>query len=203
MRTLSLLHKVVCQIARKGGPPLLPPLPSRERGPEAAGTGRLSRRTGKLLCAVVSCAILLSGSAASRLSTTTQHAHSQPASAPGVRFPYLDVYFDAGARPLAAYQFELIADPERVKIVGVEGGEHAAFAGPPYYDPAALQDSRIIIAAFNIGKSLPVGKTRIARLHLYVTGAGEPEYEIKLQAAASADGGPVEATVTWKEGVSQ
>src|SRR5258708_5660502 len=64
-------------------------------------------------------------------------------------FAYVDVFIDPHGTPLAAYQFELRATAGDVKLVGIEGGEHAAFAKPPYYDPKALLNDRIVIAAFN------------------------------------------------------
>jgi hypothetical protein len=105
-----------------------------------------------------------------------------------VRFAPVHVYLDSGNRSLAAYQFELKATSGRIKIVGVEGGEHVAFQEAPYYDPAALQHNRIIIAAFNTGRNLPTGRTRIATIHLQIIGDVEPEYELTLTVAADANG---------------
>ncbi len=105
-----------------------------------------------------------------------------------VRFAPVHVYLDPGGKPLAAYQFELRARTGRIKIVGVEGGEHPAFQEAPYYDPAALMNERIIIAAFNTGRDLPTGRTRIATIHLQILGAAEPEYELKLIVAADPEG---------------
>jgi hypothetical protein len=93
-------------------------------------------------------------------------------------------------------------DSPGVKIVGVEGGEHVAFREPPYYDPAALSRDRIIIAAFNTGRDLPRGKTRVARLHLAITGP-EPEYTAKLDIAASAEGAAIPATISEEPGVTE
>ena len=62
-----------------------------------------------------------------------------------VHFVGLHIYIDSGTESLAAYQFELKATSGRVKVVGVEGGEHEAFAEPAYYDPAALLNNRIIL----------------------------------------------------------
>ena len=130
-------------------------------------------------------------------------ARSAPADAadaatrPAVRFEAVDVCVDAGDTPLAAYQFELAAEVGEITIVGVEGGEHAAFKErPPYYDPAARMNNRIIIAAFNTGQDLPTGKTRVARIHLQVGRETEPKYVVKLHTAASADGKRIPATVT-------
>lgn len=129
---------------------------------------------------------------------STQPAASRPA----VRFEAVDVYIDSAGQPLAAYQFELLADADHVKIVGVEGGAHAAFREPPYYDPAALQNNRIIIAAFNTGRDLPTGKTRVARLHLQVTGP-DPQYQTKLDTAATVEGKEIPATASVEAGATR
>lgn len=111
-----------------------------------------------------------------------------------VRFVAVDVYLDSGDVPLAAYQFELTARGGDVKIVGVEGGEHAAFAGPPYYDPKALTQDRIIIAAFSTAENLPSGKTRVARVHLRISGEPPPVFDVQLIVAADGEGQSIEAT---------
>ena len=103
------------------------------------------------------------------------------------RFAPVHIYLDSGDRPLAAYQFELRAAKGRIWIVGVEGGAHAAFKEAPYYDPAALMHDRIIIAAFT-GQDFPTGRTRIATIHLQVTGDTAPEYELELTVAADDKG---------------
>jgi hypothetical protein len=110
-----------------------------------------------------------------------------------VRFESVDVYIDSGRAPLAAYQVEFIANADRVAIVGIEGGEHPAFAEPPYYDPAALTQHRVIIAAFSTAKDLPIGRTRVARLHLRVQGTEEAEYSTKLLVAATLNGELIDA----------
>ncbi len=121
------------------------------------------------------------------------------AAEPIVRFTAVDVYIDAGDRPLAAYQFELSALPGQFKIVGIEGGEHAAFTEPPYYDPAALNRNRVIIAAFNTGNDLPSGKTRVARVHVQVIGHPAPNYDVKLIVVADAEGETITATSDWQD----
>jgi hypothetical protein len=113
-----------------------------------------------------------------------------------VSFAPVAVYIDSGDKPLAAYQFEFKAVKGEIKIVGVEGGESKAFHEPPYYDPKALMNNRIIIAAFNTGKDLPIGKTRITTLHLQIIGDVSPEYEAKLVAAATADGQEISAQIS-------
>jgi hypothetical protein len=119
---------------------------------------------------------------------------------PRVRFAPLHIYLDSGNKSLAAYQFELKAAAGQVKIVGVEGGQHAAFKEAPYYDPAALANDRIIIAAFNTGRELPKGRTRIATIHLQIIGDAEPDYELKLTVAADANAKEIPAKITFEKG---
>lgn len=117
-----------------------------------------------------------------------------------VRFAPVDIYLDSGSTPLAAYQFELKATKGSVKIVGVEGSDHTAFREAPYYDPAALTQDRIVIAAFNTGDDLPTGRTRIARIHLEITGETEPQYEVKPIVTADAEGHEISAKLTLERG---
>ena len=97
-----------------------------------------------------------------------------------LRFTYVDVYVDSG----------------RALIVGVEGGEDAAFAEPPYHDPAALQGGEIVLAAFHTGHAGPAGRTRVARLHLAVRGDAPVDFTTTLEVAASDAGRLPEATLT-------
>jgi hypothetical protein len=136
-------------------------------------------------------AIVLMLACFAALATRRGHAQ-QPAtadaSAPATtRFQAVDITIDPGGTPIAAYQVEFVADAGRVKLVGIEGGDHPAFRDPPYYDPAALSRSRVIVAALSTNNDLPKGKTRLARLHLQVDGAGPAEYAAKLLVATSAD----------------
>jgi hypothetical protein len=117
-----------------------------------------------------------------------------------VRFAPLNVYIDSGAEQLAAYQFELKTTAGEVRIVGIEGGEHPAFAEPPYYDPAALMQDRVIIAAFNTGDDLPTGKTRVTTIHLQIIGDTDPEYELQLTVAGTYDGRQIPAVITFEKG---
>ena len=126
--------------------------------------------------------------------------HDDRAGEQRVRFAPLRVYLDSGTRPLAAFQFELKTTSGQVKIVGVEGGQHAAYKKPPYYDPAALANDRIIIAGFNTGADLPSGRTRITTLHLQIIGDVEPDYELKLTVAANADGKEIPTEITFGKG---
>jgi hypothetical protein len=131
--------------------------------------------------------------------TQTAPASSRPA----IRFTHVNVYIDSKDQPLAAYQFELKTTVGDVEIVGIEGGEHAAFAEPPYYDPAALRNDRVIIAAFNTGKQLPTGKNHVARIHVQITGEPQPTYAIALTVAASPEANRIPATATIEQGESR
>lgn len=118
------------------------------------------------------------------------------------RFVPVDIYVDSGTDSLAAWQVQFTTSGKgTVKLVGVEGGAHAAFGSPPAYDPAALEQDRVILAAFNTGADLPSGRTRVARLHLHVTGT--PQYSIELAAAGDADGRRIEAEASMQEGTPE
>jgi len=144
--------------------------------------------------------VSLTGVCMATLLTATQVARAVRPTEPKVRFAPVHIYLDSGDKPLAAYQFELKATTGRIKIVGVEGGEHAAFKEAPYYDPAALAKDRIIIAAFNTGRDLPRGRTHIATVHLQILGDAEPEYELDLTVAADADGRELPAKLSLERG---
>ena len=113
-----------------------------------------------------------------------------------LRFEAIDVFVDPGNEPLAAYQFELQSRTPGVEIVGIEGGEHPAFEVPPYYDPAAMNNNRVIIAAFNTGKDLPAGRSRVARIHVQLQGPGGKQYETKLTVSATVNGQQIPATAS-------
>ena len=129
------------------------------------------------------------------------HTGAQEAPAAGApRFATVDVLVDSKDKPLAAYQFEFAAEAGNVEIVGVEGGEHPAFQGAPYYDPEALSKGRIIVAAFSTARDLPKGRTRVATLHLRIAGAAAPRYVVKLIVAADAEGREISCTIQATEG---
>ena len=114
----------------------------------------------------------------------------------GTRFEAIDVFVDSGELPLAAYQFELNSLTAGVEIVGIEGGEHAAFAEPPYYDSKAMNGNRVILAAFNTGKELPKGKSRVARVHVQVEGPEDRTWQTSLIASATTDGQRIPASLS-------
>jgi hypothetical protein len=151
--------------------------------------------------------IALLAALTAQLAVAQQPGATPQQSAAPPRFMAIDVFVDSGTAALGAYQVEVkaVAGPGNsgapaVTLVGVEGGEHAAYKQPPYYDPAALHENaieeRIVIAAFSTAASLPAGKTRVARLHLQVSGP-EPSFAVRVQAAGAADGTRIEATATW------
>ena len=130
----------------------------------------------------------------------------QPAREEGPsRFSAVDIYMDSKNAPLAAYQIEFSATNGVAKIVGIEGGDSAAFHEPPFYDAKAIQHERVIIAAFNTAavEKLPSGKTRIATIHLQIVGDASPQFELKLQAAANSDGNRISADASFEERKSQ
>ena len=99
---------------------------------------------------------------------------------------------DAGDRGLAAYQVEITGDLARGRIVGLEGGV-GPFAAAPFYDPAALEAGRIVIAAFTAEAGAPSGKVRVARIHMQES--GPVEYAPRLAAAAAPGGARLGARI--------
>jgi hypothetical protein len=118
-----------------------------------------------------------------------------------VRFQAVDIFIDSKEISLAAYQLEFSVKTGDAKVVGVEGGEHRAFKDAPFYDPKAIQHERVIIAAFNTtwGDKLPKNKTRVATIHLQVTGERNPDYAVKLEAAATLEGRKIVVETTYEE----
>ena len=121
-----------------------------------------------------------------------------------IRFEAIDVFVDSGDLPLAAWQLELRSLTQDVEIVGIEGGEHPAFKEPPYYDPRAMNNNRVILGAFNTGSDnqLPSGRSRVARVHVQITGSGERFWHTELTTSASSDGRhiPAELSIAKAQG---
>ena len=112
------------------------------------------------------------------------------------RFTAVDVMIDPKGQPLAAWQLEFAAETGDISLVGVESGEHPAYAKrPPYYDPAALAGKRIIVGDYSLDPDLPKTKTRVVRLMLEIKGDAKPHYVTKIMAAANADGNPIPVDV--------
>jgi hypothetical protein len=118
------------------------------------------------------------------------------------RFEAIDVFLDSGNRRLAAWQLEVKSTANDVQIVGIEGGEHPAFAEPPYYDKRAMNNNRVIIAAFSTDDNLPSGRSRVARIHVQVRGSGARTWLSELTTSATTDGTriPAEISIAKAEG---
>jgi hypothetical protein len=114
---------------------------------------------------------------------------------PRIRFRAVDIFVNTTNAPLAAYQLEFAVTNGVARVVGIEGGEHPAFRNPPFYDPKAIQRERVIIAALTTepASTLPSGKTRVATIHLQISGSAEPEFDLRLQAVAGSNGDRIPA----------
>jgi hypothetical protein len=102
----------------------------------------------------------------------------------------VEIYVDPEGTELAAYQCELRSPIVPVRLVGIEGGAHPAFHEPPFYDPEARIEERIVLAAYCTQGALPRMKTLLARVHVEYTGAVEPQVTIEVQVAATRGGAP-------------
>jgi hypothetical protein len=130
---------------------------------------------------------------------SARESATSPSTTPTSSFGYVDLFVDSGAKPLAAYQIELVISNNAAQVVGIEGGDAGAFSEPPYYDPAAMSQSRVIVAAFSTRTELPSHKLRIARVHLQFH-ASDRHYEAKLITAATTDGTRIDASASVSEG---
>ncbi len=127
---------------------------------------------------------------------------------PVVRFAAYDVFVDSRDMPLAAWQVDVHAPGDAnagtVRIVGIEGGDHEAYATPPVYDPRAIQHDRVVIGDYSTRAepALPRGKVRVARIHVRTEGPEgfAPEFRITLETAATRLGARIDATATIEEG---
>jgi len=118
-------------------------------------------------------------------------------------FQTLDIYLDPQGTPLGAYQFELTEADGRMTVVGLENGEHPAFAQPPFYDESAVsagRADRVIAAAYSLRppERLPTSRTRVCSVHVQIAGEGEPEFVLNLVAAGNAAGRPIPATIEFE-----
>ena len=118
---------------------------------------------------------------------------------PDIRFAALDIFVET-AEPLAAWQFELRESSGRMRVVGVENGDSAAFGDAPYYDLDAVNAGaadRIIVADYSLGSAgeLPTGRSRIATIHVQLEGTAAPDYVVNLVAAGGAGGEPIQASI--------
>jgi hypothetical protein len=126
-----------------------------------------------------------------------------------VRFAAIDVYIDS-IEPLAAWQFELTDKSGSMTVVGVENGDSAAYRDAPYYDLDAVsadRADRIVVADYSLAarNDLPVGRTRIATVHVRLIGGQAPDFDLRLIAAGNIDGRaiPAEANLEFDNGRAQ
>lgn len=117
------------------------------------------------------------------------------------RFIPLEIHIDS-PEPVAAWQFELKDRKAVTTVVGVENGSHAAFRKAPYYDREAVSRgtaSRIVVADYSLADAsqLPVGRFRLATLHLMLR--GEPDFELRLIATTASDGRAIDASISIEE----
>lgn len=125
---------------------------------------------------------------------------SPVAVAQDVRFAAVDIYLDS-AEPVAAWQFELADRSGTMKVVGVEQGESAAFERVPYYDREAVRRGaadRIIVADYSLADAdeLPQGRSRIATIHLMLSGDKNADFNLQLVTATTYDGEAMDARIS-------
>lgn len=120
----------------------------------------------------------------------------------GIRFEAVDVFIDSGDQALAAWQLELQSTQDSIEIVGIEGGQHAAFSKPAFYDPEAMNGNRVVLAAFSTAQELPSGKTRVARIHVQCEGRNVTEYRMSLAVSADAAGEVIPAKLSIARAIS-
>lgn len=126
-------------------------------------------------------------------------AAEQGGAAQAPRFVPVDIVLDS-PEPVAAWQFELADSNGAIKIVGIENGESPAFDRAPYYDRDATQGGaveRVVVADYTLADvaELPQGRTRIATVHVLV--AHEVDLRVTLVTAATADGRPIDASISF------
>ena len=128
-------------------------------------------------------------------STPPEGDDAAPVTAP--RFEAIPLLMTSDT-PLAAYQLTFHASAGDVRIVGLEGGAVHPFTNPPYADPAAIQNDRVVIGDYSLAAetALPSGTFRIATIHVEIRGMTPPTYHVALTAAAARDGRTLEATAT-------
>lgn len=116
-----------------------------------------------------------------------------------LRFVPVDIVLDS-PEPVAAWQFELSDRNGAIMIVGIENGDSKAFDRAPYYDRDATRGGaveRVVVADYTLADvaELPSGRMRIATVHVLVV--DEANLVVTLVAAATADGSPIDASISY------
>ena len=85
-----------------------------------------------------------------------------------------------------------------MKIISVEGGEHASFAAAPKFDPKAIQRDVIKLAAISLDsiEKLPTSRVRIASLHVEIGPGLSPDWTAIVERAGRAGGEKIEAAIS-------
>ena len=117
-----------------------------------------------------------------------------------LRFAAVDIYLET-AESVAAWQFELSDKYGKMKVVGVESGESAAYQRAPYYDREAVrlgEADRIVVADYSLADidELPSGRTRIATIHLMLDSEDDQDIEPTLITATTHDGRVIDASIS-------
>jgi hypothetical protein len=108
-------------------------------------------------------------------------------------FETWDLWIEDFEGELGAWQVELRDLGSATELIGIEGGEHAAYREPARYDPAALQGGHIVLAAFSTADDLPRGSTRVATLHLMTKTI--PDWATTLEVAVNGAGEDMPAAI--------
>ena len=107
---------------------------------------------------------------------------------------------DTAGQELAGWQLRADFGESDARIVGIEGGENAAFSDAPHYDPRALNGGEIVLAALSSHQELPTGPTIVAVIHVEHDRSGLPPLEVSELIAVGADGNETPATVIQENG---
>lgn len=106
-------------------------------------------------------------------------------------FGAVEIWIDAGAERLGAWQVEL-SGPDGLRYSAVEGGEAGAFEEAPTYDPAALLGGRLILAAYAGAPERdgepPSGRVRVARVHYLAPNSNSVAFERSGTVTADSEG---------------
>lgn len=155
------------------------------------------KRRGLAMFGLMACAVVIGLG-------VVRYAGAQAAldSIPAVRFATIDVYLDS-AEPLAAWQFELTEATGAMAVVGIENGDSEAFPNAPRYDRTVINRNRadrLVVADFSLADRtlLPSGRTRVATVHVQLSGTRQPDFELQLIAAGNAAGEPIPAEAIYE-----
>ncbi len=123
-------------------------------------------------------------------------------------FATLIITLDPLGKPLGAYQFELTSAESPFKVLGVEGGDHAAYHHdrPPYFDPVVQEQGsdRLILAEYALPKltaeALPTTPVVVAKVSVMFDRAVDanelPAITLRLITAGDADGQKIDAKLS-------